>query len=196
MEDLEKKSFFTTRTMTVTAMLCVISVILSVTPLGYVPIGLLSITIMHIPVIIAAIVEGRTAGIVVGLTFGLTSMIRSIIAPTPVSFVFWNPLISVFPRMMIGICSYYAYRAVKKAANNQSLGFIISALAGSFTNTVLVLGGIYVFYAKRYVEAGNIPGSLLKFFAGIFVSNAIPEAVFAALVTLAVCKALGRYIKN
>ncbi|HBX48765.1 MAG TPA: ECF transporter S component, partial [Clostridiaceae bacterium] len=51
-----KGSSFTAKKMTRIAILGAISVLLSVTPLGYIPINpVIQVTIMHIPVIIAAI---------------------------------------------------------------------------------------------------------------------------------------------
>lgn len=86
--------------------------VLGITPLGFIPIGPTRATIMHIPVIIGSIVEGPIVGALVGLIFGLFSIYQAITAPTPVSFVFLNPLVSVLPRVLIGITSYYTYKAL------------------------------------------------------------------------------------
>ena len=61
-----------TQYMTFMAMFLAIEIILVVTPLGYIPIGPLSATTMHIPVIIAGITLGKKAGAQLGLVFGLT----------------------------------------------------------------------------------------------------------------------------
>ena len=81
---IETKKSFTVRRMTVTGMLGAISVVLGMTPLGFIPIGTTNATIMHIPVIIGAIVEGPIVGMLVGLIFGISSLIRSITIPTPI----------------------------------------------------------------------------------------------------------------
>ena len=87
---IETKKSFTVRHMAVTGMLGAISVVLGMTPLGFIPVGPTNATIMHIPVLIGARVEGPIVGMLVGLIFGIFSLIRSITAPTPISFVFWN----------------------------------------------------------------------------------------------------------
>lgn len=71
---------------------------------------------MHIPVIIAAILEGPVVGGFVGLIFGLSSMYTAatIFAGLPTAFVFLNPLVSVFPRILIGIAAHYAYAGMNK----------------------------------------------------------------------------------
>ena len=56
-----------TQYMTSMALFLAIEIILVVTPLGYIPIGPLNATTMHIPVIIAGIVLGKKAG--AGLCF-------------------------------------------------------------------------------------------------------------------------------
>lgn len=65
-----------TQYMTSMALFLAIEIILVVTPLGYIPIGPLNATTMHIPVIIAGIVLGKKAGAELGFVFGLTSLIK------------------------------------------------------------------------------------------------------------------------
>lgn len=174
-----------TRRIAITGILAAISIMLSITPLGYIPIGPLNMTVMHLPVIIAAIVEGPIVGATVGLIFGLTSLSRALVAPTIVSFLFINPLVSVLPRVLMGVFSYYIYVFVKKIIKKEKLAAIITGAAGSMLNTAGVLGMIYVLYAERYMEVLNLPGSAGKYLLGIVVSNGIPEAVLAAVVVSA-----------
>lgn len=96
-----------------------LSIALGLTPLGFIPVGPTRATIMHIPVIIGAILEGPLVGGLIGLIFGLTSIFQAITNPTPVSFVFLNPLVSVLPRVLIGIISYYGYKGARKLGKNK-----------------------------------------------------------------------------
>lgn len=110
----KKKKHLSTRNMVLIGLLGAITVVLGQTPLGFIPIGPLNATTMHIPVIIGAILEGPIVGAFVGLIFGLSSMFNAITRPTsPISFVFINPLISVLPRVLIGFIAYYIFRALK-----------------------------------------------------------------------------------
>ena len=77
-----------TQYMTSMALFLAIEIILVVTPLGYIPIGPLNATTMHIPVIIAGIVLGKKAGAELGFVFGLTSLIKATIQPGITSFCF------------------------------------------------------------------------------------------------------------
>ncbi len=63
------------RKMAIIGVLAAISIMLSMTPLGFIPIGPTNATIMHIPVIIGAIVEGPLVGITVGFIFGMVQRI-------------------------------------------------------------------------------------------------------------------------
>ncbi|NLY20174.1 MAG: ECF transporter S component [Tissierellia bacterium] len=110
-----------TRKMVIVALLGAISIILTITPLGFIPIGPTNATIMHIPVIIGGIVEGPIVGGIVGLIFGLNSIVNAIIRPTIVSYVMVNPLVSVIPRILIGVASGYVYIAMNKIGDKKAI---------------------------------------------------------------------------
>ena len=107
---------FTTRKLVVTAVLGALTIVLSVTPIGgYIPVGPTMATILHVPVIIAAILEGPLVGGLVGLIFGGFSCGRAWVAPmVPTDYFFRNPLISIVPRILIGIVAYFVYAWLKK----------------------------------------------------------------------------------
>jgi uncharacterized membrane protein len=138
----------TTRQIVVTAAMVAIVILLSAPPLrlGYIPFLLgVAITIVHIPVIIGAVMEGPLVGLIVGLLFGLSSLMWSYLAPTgPVDLYFHNPLVSVVPRLFIGPVAYLVYRlarANKPWKTALVLGVIlllaIAAIVVSYTTTVL-----------------------------------------------------------
>lgn len=137
---MNKKTRFDIRKLTIIGVLGAVSVVLGMTPLGFIPVGPTRATIMHIPVIIGAIIEGPVVGAFVGLIFGLFSIYQAITAPTPVSFVFLNPLVSVLPRVLIGITSYYTYRGLNKLGSKGTLGLLY--LVWAFI-TVYLVRGIY-----------------------------------------------------
>ena len=58
------------------------------TPLGFIPIGPMKATTMHIPVILAGILLGIKGGAITGLVFGISSVVNATINPTILSFVF------------------------------------------------------------------------------------------------------------
>ena len=110
-----------TRKLAVTGMMTAIMIVMGTTPLGFIPIGPFKITIMHLPVIIGAILEGPVVGLVLGLFFGLFSLYQAVTAPTILSPLFMDPLVSVLPRMIIGLTSYYAYAGIERLFRNRNL---------------------------------------------------------------------------
>lgn len=185
-----------TRSMAITAMLGAISAVLGMTPLGFIPVGATNATIMHIPVIIGAVLEGPVVGLMVGIIFGVFSLIRSITTPTPISFVFWNPMVSVVPRILIGIVSYYVYVFILKKVKNEAIAFGGAGLLGTLTNTVGVLGMIYLMYGAKFASAiGQDPATAGKVIFGIGLANGIPEMLLATVIVMLVGKSL-RAIKR
>lgn len=185
---------FGTRQITTIGMLSAISIILGVTRLGFIPIQPINATIMHVPVIIGAILEGPLVGAMIGLMFGIFSIIQSITTPNILSFAFINPLVSVLPRMLIGITSYYVYKGI--FVKNEAFKIGVGAIIGSLTNTVGVLGMIYILYAAKYAKAMGISVSLAaKTIFGVAFTSGLPEAVIAAFITIPVVIAVSKIRK-
>ena len=108
-----------TKNLTTVGILGAIVVMLGLTPLGFIPLGILTITSLHIPVIIAGILEGPVVGGLVGLIFVFFSLFNAMTRPTPISFVFYNPLISIVPRILIGVVTGLVYKGLKNKDNNK-----------------------------------------------------------------------------
>ena len=101
------------RKITVAGALSAVVFILQVTGLGMIPLPIASFTIMHVPVIIGAIIEGPVVGVFIGFLFGMFSLIRAATsAVTPFDLAFVNPLISVLPRLFIGPVAWLIYRLI------------------------------------------------------------------------------------
>ena len=82
------------RQLTVAAFFVAVELVLTLTPIGYIPIGPINATTMHIPVILAGILIGRRWGAMLGGVFGLTSLAKATFSPGVTSFVF-SPFITV-----------------------------------------------------------------------------------------------------
>ncbi|MGB9678921.1 MAG: ECF transporter S component [Thermoanaerobacteraceae bacterium] len=160
-------SHITLHQLTVAGMLSSISIVLSTTFLGYIPLGIANATTMHIPVIIGAILEGPVVGVFIGLIFGLTSFLR---ANTP---LFADPLVAILPRLLIGIVAYYTYKFTKSSA--------LAAITGTLTNTVGVL--------SLAVILKYLPSKVALLIA---LKNGILEVIVAVILTSLIVKALKR----
>jgi len=219
------------RKIVVAGALSAVAILLGATRWGFIPwFAGASLTIMHVPVIIGAVLEGPVVGLVIGFLFGLFSLIQAAVAPTgPVDTWFVNPLLSIVPRLFIGPVAWLVYRAFCSAgreaslivgglflglvaafsytlgAENPAVGLAIAGLglglvaallyrafsesaetlalsvagiAGSLTNTGLVLTVIGLL--------GHLPWAAIP---PIALANGLPEAVVAAVITLAVVAA-------
>lgn len=169
-----------TRKIVIAGVLGAIAALLGWTHWGFIPwIGGAALTIMHVPVIIGAVLEGPAVGVAIGVIFGLFSMLQAAIAPTgPSDVLFTNPLVALVPRLFIGPVAWLCWRALERWP---AAGLITAGIAGSLTNTVLVLGAIGLLGAAPW--AALLP---------LVVTNGLPEAAASAVITLAVVAAWRR----
>ncbi|WP_408732781.1 ECF transporter S component [Clostridium butyricum] len=197
MENKLKNRRLSIRQMTMIGMLSAISIFLGITGLGFIPLPTMRATIMHVPVIIGAIIEGPVVGALVGLVFGLFSMYQNFTAPGPTSFIFWNPIIAIIPRVLVGIIAYYVYRALYNKIKKESISIATASLLASFTNTAGVLSLAYLFYLEKYSAALGInPDTAAVAIAGIGITNGIPEAIVSSVICVPVIIAISKIKKS
>ena len=188
-----------TRRLTLLAILLCLELLLLFTPLGFVPIGPVNATTLHLPVILAGILLGPWEGAGLGLVFGLSSLIKNTVAPTITSFVFspfyslgefqgngWSVWIAIGPRILLGLLAAFIYRGLKKLLKNGTAAAGISAGVSTFLHTFLVMGSIYVFFGREYAAARDLTQSaLLTVIGSVIFVNGLAELVLAALVVIA-----------
>ena len=177
-----------TRKIVVTAVLSAITIVLGLLPFGgYIPFAGISITILVIPVIIGAILEGPVVGVGIGLIFGLTSLYQAATAPkSPLDPLFVNPLLSVLPRMLIGPVAWLVWSALKKW---KVFGLIAAGFLGSYANTAFVLGMFGLLFAKDSRVTEVLGDNVWKAIGGIALASGAPEAVVASVLVLIIIAA-------
>lgn len=196
------------------SMLLAIEAIVSFTPLGSLPaIGPVVATLSHIPVIITAILLGTGAGTAMGFFFGLFSfMVMTFTPPGPTAFVFtpfysigelsgnlWSIVICFLPRILIGVVTGLSFKLLTKLfakfKKKDAIVYGASGFLGSITNTLLVLGGIYVFFGKDFASViGTSYNLLLGIIGGIVLTSGIPEAILGAVLAYAICRPLKKIL--
>lgn len=187
-----------------TSLFAAIIIIMAFTPLGYIPIlGIINATIIQIPVIIGALFCGPKQGAFLGFLFGVTSFVKSTIMPATASAFVFSPivagtmigpegvLISTFicfvPRILIGVVAYFVYIGLSKLIKVKTVNFAIAGVAGAMTNTLLVMGSIFILYREPYAEAVGVDVSaLLGFIGGIISFNGVIETIVSAIIVSAV----------
>ena len=191
-------STFSLQKKVATAMMITLTIILATTPLGTIRLPLVSVTIAHAPVLITTILLGLYPGLWVALSFGLLSLFLAITTPTSLmSPFFMNPLVSIFPRILIPITAYFAYKisckifTSKKKKEIISIG--ISVIVGNLTNTFGVYLMIYLIYAQEILEkTGKSAISLIL--VAMSTSTAI-KCLFLVLVLVPLIKILQKRLR-
>ena len=186
------------------ALMAAIIILLANTPLGMIQLPIVKATTVHIPVIIGAILLGPKAGAILGGVFGVCSLISNTYAPTLLSFAF-SPFmsttglagaakaiwISVGCRIMIGVVAGWLWRGLKKISCPKIVGYGICGFVGSMTNTVMVMGSIYVLLAQQYAQAREVAGSaVFGLIMGTVTASGIPEAICATILVALITKVL------
>ncbi len=185
--------------MTTIAMFTAIIAVMSFVPwLGYITVGGVAITLIHIPVLIGGIIGGKRVAITLATVFGVLSMIRSFITPDALNIFFQNPLVSVLPRILFGIALWYVYVGIKwlitkilsrknkdqKISKGGELAIIsVSFGISTLIHTVLTLIALYLF-AFQSTRFTDIFGSMsvLNFIWAILLLNGFIEALLAVFI--------------
>ena len=177
----------------VKAMLCAITFVLGITPIGIIPIPPANVTIMHIPVIVGTIVFGLPTGLLLGGVFGLTSVIRAFTAPSALvaPLLGSSPLLvilmSVCARLMIPVVTFLVFRRISRKRERLAAG--LAAGLGTLTNTVCYLGLMLLFYMLCGIDSKTV----LSVIAGVGALNGSLETVAAVIICTPVSLALLRY---
>ncbi len=92
-------------------------------------------------------------------------------------------IVSVGVGVVVGVILFVALTVAghRKASTNIALAY--AGLAGAFTNTLLVMSGIFILYKDAYAEALGIAGeAVFDTIMGIISFNGVVEAVVAAII--------------
>lgn len=185
-----KKSY---RTAILGILMAIIFVQSMVPMLGFIPTGFVNITIIHITVIVAAIVLGPTDGAIVGLVWGIGTILRALTSPTSIidTTVFTNPIVAILPRVLVGFIAGWIYLWFKKHTEHRVLGMGLASAAGSITNTVLVLVLMRLMYASVLSQAYAAQTSALNtILLAIVGTNGVAELIAAIIIAPAISTAI------
>ena len=164
---------------------------------GFIQIGFVALTIIHIPVLIGGGLGGKKVAISLGVAFGLASLSQALLRPvTPVDVLFQNPLVSVLPRVLFGLLVAYLPDLLKFIEEDYSRMGISFALA-TFLHTVLVLSSVYVFspfFDPLNAFAESTP--YIGLITSVLVANGIFEILAALLIAAPVAVRVKAYLRG
>ena len=179
-------------------MLSGILLIMSFTPLGYLNIGPLAISLNMIPVAIGAVALGPSAGAFLGGVFGVTSCLQCVgIGGTSAMGVLLfeiSPLLTMIqrliPRILAGWLAGWVHLGTKKLVG-RTLANFLTGLSAALLNTVLfMLALVFLFGSTEYLQ-GLIGGRNILVFICTYVGiNALVEMLAATAIVGTVCKLL------
>ena len=197
-----KTKSFDTRKMVTLAMLGAILLIMSFTPLGYLNIGPLAISLNMIPVGIAAVTLGPTGSMIMGAVFGITSFMQCIgIGGTSAMGVILfeiSPVLAFIqrfiPRLLAGLLSGYIYLGVKKLTNSTAACFVTGFCAALLNTVLFMLALVLLFGNSDYVL--NLMGgrNVLLFICTYVGINAVVEMVAATAAVGLIGRILNKFV--
>lgn len=177
-----------------------ILLVMSWTPLGYLKVGFLEITLNVIPLAVAAITLGSAGGAVTGAVFGLTSFLQCIgiggLSPLGEVLFGISPvccfIVCFVPRLLDGYLSGIIFRGLS-AKTPRTVACYITGFAAAFLNTLFFMTALILLYGSHSYMQELIAGRNIVVFVCAFVGiNAVFEMLACTVVSGAVGSALYR----
>ena len=191
--------------LTLIALFIAIIAILTFTPLGYLKTPLFEITFMVLPVAVGSVVLDWKSGAILGAAFGFTSFMTcfGIGMPSDLGAIllqinpWYTAIVCIVPRIICGALPALIFKAINKVDEKGLISTSVACLSTAVINTVLFLGGIWIFFEKTISENyGDFiitkQGSfnILTFFIVFASFNALIEAGICLFAGTAIAKAL------
>ncbi len=178
------------------ALFSALIVVMTFTPLGYIPVGAgISITTIHIPTILGAAILGRKEGSALGAIWGILCVIKAFMEPIPANVPFQNPLISVLPRIMVGLITATVLILLLKTKLKKPFSLAIASALGSLTNTVLVITALNLFDGFKLI-APNADATLNAIITTLVGLNGIIEIAAAIILVPTLYLSTEKYLKG
>ncbi len=184
---------------TTDAIFLAIIFLMAYTAIGFIPLGVISVTIIHIPVLIGAYLFGYKKGALYGLFFGLVSLFKALESPASILDPFFqNPLISVLPRVLFGLISGLLFDAIKKVSKKQIIVqplIFVSGFALTVLHSIMVLGTLGMLNSETLDEL--LVGYYASYWAFMGITlgtSSLLEALFGGILTPLVSYPLQKFV--
>lgn len=192
-----KAKRFDTRSMVLLAMLSGILLVMSFTPLGYLNIGPLAISLNMIPVAIGAVALGPGGGAFLGTVFGITSCLQcvGIGGTSAMGMILFeiSPILTIaqrlIPRVLAGWLTGMVFVGLRKL--HFKYAPYVAGFCAALLNTVLFMAALVLLFGSTEYLQNLIAGRNILVFIISFVGiNAVVEMLAATVAAGAVCRAL------
>lgn len=183
--------------MTMTAILAALIILMTFTPIGYIPVGPVKMTLLTLPVAVGSIVLGTRSGLILGGVFGLTSFYTCFgMDFVGMGLLSINPFLTfvmcVVPRLLCGYLPALIYKAISKNGTKRTmLAIPVSAASVAIINTVLFLCSMWIFFGENLSDVVGVAiDNLFALFALFAGTNGLIEIAVNIVVGTAICKPL------
>lgn len=190
------KNGFKARQITLLGLLTAVVLLMSYTPLGYLRIGPLALTLNMIPVAVAAAALGPVGGAFTGAVFGLTSFLQCLgiggASPLGTALFGFSPLrcflMCFGSRLLTGflvgvICQWIRPRLRSAAA--------VTGFLAAFLNTLFFMGSLVLLFGHTEYVQNMMGGKNVFIFICTFVGlQAVVEMLASTFLTAALVKGL------
>ena len=187
--------------LTVNAVFIAIIAVMSFTPLGYLRLGAVEISLLAIPVAFGGAVMGVGSGALLGLAFGVSSFIQcfgmsafgtAIMGVSPVS----TFIICIIPRVLMGAGSALVYKLLKSKNVQDNVSSLISFLTAAVLNTLFFVGSFILLFGNTEFYSGLetqfATTNVIAFFAAFVGLNGLVEAVASGVFGCVVGKVISK----
>lgn len=174
-------------------MLIAVTVVLQILSYVIPPIGGFSLSLVLIPIVLAAVLYGPKYAAIVGFAFGVVAAVASIFGLDAGGHILFqsSPLLTILVCLIKGTAAGFFSAVVSKLFKNQYLSVIFAAITAPITNT-----GIFIAFTTLFMKEGlatlaggsNLVYSLIT---GVILINFVIEMaidIFLSPVVLRVVK--------
>ena len=194
--------------MTLDALFLALVLVMTFVPnLGYISFTpLLTFTLMHLPVLLAAMIGGWRKGLLVGFFFGCSSFAQALTSTSAFNLLFIYPWVSIPPRMLFGFVAGLVFSLIGKLHKGPLKGLYLGLASAGLTllHTSLVFLDLFIFFPDIIVAMFSSTSPLeyapaFTMFTGLLVGVA-GEMIIAGVVMpplmLAITKAMPHLFKR
>lgn len=149
---------------------------------GFIPLGFISVTVIHVVVIIGAMLLNKNYGALLGLFMGISSMIKSMTTGTMGDQTFIMPWVSILPRVLFGYLAGLIYEKMHLKSNY--LNAFLTAMFSTIIHTLLV----FVVYLPTFVFMYG-DGNFFKDFTGTIggINTTLPLTIYCFVTFMFSC---------
>ena len=181
--------------LTMTAIFATLIILMTFTPIGYIRIGVIEMTLLALPVAVGSTVLGTRSGLILGSLFGLTSFYtcfglsvfgNALLTISPI-FTF---IVCIVPRVLCGFLPALIYKAISKnGTKNTMLAIPVATASTAIINTVLFIFLLWALFGSN-LNAVVGTSDLIGVFSVIAGTNGLIEIAVNLVVGTAICKPL------